>query len=224
MFQQYQTLRTVGRIEYRENTRTQHGIAIKRIPVRSGIHSLELHTSLKGPQFPALLEYAVEGERLSLYMNTIHGVSLDALSQHPSLFESVLNANEKIVFRALEAVQSLHAQGIYHRALTPAHIMVDTRLNVYIISYTQARIKANTSETAISGMSQFMAPEGILDPRAFSEASDLYSLGKVFLWLWENRLHRCTAQTVNCLSRWCAIRPEVRRVAEKDSALKEFVI
>lgn len=73
---------------------------------------------------------------------------------------------------------------IVHRDIKPENILVDERLNVYLVDFGFARI--GTEITALSSMvagtTGFMPPEQLLN-RTLTEASDLYGLGATLICL-----------------------------------------
>ena len=73
---------------------------------------------------------------------------------------------------------------ISHRDIKPENILVDDKINVYLVDFGLARI--GDSEVAVSSVAKgtigFMAPEQLFN-RQLSEASDLYGLGATLICL-----------------------------------------
>jgi serine/threonine protein kinase len=73
---------------------------------------------------------------------------------------------------------------ISHRDIKPENILVDHKINVYLVDFGLARI--GDSEVAVSSVAKgtigFMAPEQLFN-RQVSEASDLYGLGTTLICL-----------------------------------------
>ncbi len=73
---------------------------------------------------------------------------------------------------------------ISHRDIKPENILVDDKINVYLVDFGLARI--GDSEVAMSSVAKgtigFMAPEQLFN-RQLSEASDLYGLGATLICL-----------------------------------------
>ena len=73
---------------------------------------------------------------------------------------------------------------IIHRDIKPENILVDDKINVYLVDFGLARI--GDGEVAVSSVAKgtigFMAPEQLFN-RQLSEASDLYGLGATLICL-----------------------------------------
>jgi serine/threonine protein kinase len=73
---------------------------------------------------------------------------------------------------------------ISHRDIKPENILVDDKINVFLVDFGLARI--GDSEVAVSSVAKgtigFMAPEQLFN-RQLSEASDLYGLGTTLICL-----------------------------------------
>ncbi len=113
----------------------------------------------------------------ALVMEFIDGVTLKAfLEQQPSLAQIV-----QIFSEVLEALATVHHQGLLHRDLKPENIMVKNNsaklMDFGLTKSSQESLKL-TREGGVVGTALFMSPEQCrgweLDPR-----SDLYALGAV---------------------------------------------
>ncbi len=93
---------------------------------------------------------------------------------------------KKIATSLLEILVYLQGRlsPVIHRDIKPENILVDERLNVYLVDFGLARIAGEDQmqSSVISGTPGFMPPEQLLD-RDLSEASDLYGLGVTLICL-----------------------------------------
>jgi serine/threonine protein kinase len=88
--------------------------------------------------------------------------------------------------RVAEAVAFAHAQGVVHRDLTPANVMVGRFGEVLVMDWGVAKLMGQTSASPMGrvGTPGFMSPEqasGAAD--AAGPASDVYALGALLQWL-----------------------------------------
>ena len=77
-----------------------------------------------------------------------------------------------------------HVPPIIHRDIKPENILVDDKLNVYLVDFGLAKIdgQSSTSHSIVKGTLGFMPPEEMFC-RPLSTASDLYSLGMTLICL-----------------------------------------
>lgn len=74
------------------------------------------------------------------------------------------------------ALASIHQQGVIHKDLKPANVMLDGRGRVRITDFGIAALSADAKEADRAGTPAYMAPER-LGGKAASEQSDIYALG-----------------------------------------------
>jgi serine/threonine protein kinase len=105
--------------------------------------------------------------RVFYVMKLVRGARLDqALGDHTSLVERL-----DLFTRIAEAVSFAHAQGIVHRDLTPANIMIGRFGEVLVLDWGVARILGRTSDQeGIVGTPGYMPPE---QASGLSETADV---------------------------------------------------
>jgi TonB family protein len=113
-----------------------------------------------------------------LVMEFIEGQTLAALMRAHS--KQHLSSVLKIIGQAAAALDYAHAQGITHRDVKPANLMVEPGGSVKVMDFGLARIDSSTLTTAgeILGSASYMAPEVVLG-RPATPRSDVFSLGVV---------------------------------------------
>lgn len=97
-----------------------------------------------------------------------------------------LDEIRKIAISVLEILIYLqhHVSPIIHRDIKPENILVDDKLNVYLVDFGLAKIDGHnsTSNSIVKGTLGFMPPEQMFC-RPLSAASDLYGLGMTLICL-----------------------------------------
>ncbi len=96
--------------------------------------------------------------------------------------EARLRRGERIalLLRVVKAVEAAHAKGVVHGDLKPSNIVVDASGSPKILDFGLARLVGSDSEsTALCGTPAFLAPEQLAARTAATEASDVYSLGRI---------------------------------------------
>jgi serine/threonine protein kinase len=117
-----------------------------------------------GPDY-LVMEY-VEGDSLAALIRRRKGMPLSRLLE--------------IVGQVGEALDYAHSQGVVHRDVKPANIMLQPDGRVKVMDFGLARIESSTLTAAgeILGSASYMAPEMILGHTADAR-SDIFGLGVV---------------------------------------------
>jgi serine/threonine-protein kinase len=141
---------------------------------------------LRHPGVVAVDEFGEDGLHSWIAMEYVEGCNLDEL-----LLRSPLLGQERamaIMDELLDALGCVHRQGICHRDVKPANIMVTTAGRVKLTDFGVARLRdlGLTRVSSIIGTPAFMAPEqftgGALDHRA-----DLFACGVLLFLLLSGR-------------------------------------
>lgn len=92
-----------------------------------------------------------------------------------------------VTITVASAMEAAHAQGLLHRDVKPANIMLDSRGNVFLMDFGLAMNlqaeKSNSMPGSISGTVSFMAPEQARGPEKTVPQSDIFSLMATLLFL-----------------------------------------
>ena len=119
---------------------------------------------------PAMVMEFVEGETLQQF----------ATRQRPGLDRTL-----EIMIAAAEALDHAHAQGIVHRDMKPANILIGRDGRAKVSDFGIAKVGGGTNTNtkgSLVGTPAFMSPEQFLG-RKIDGRSDIFSLGGILYWL-----------------------------------------
>ncbi len=137
--------------------------------------------SLRHPHIIQVFDFDVENDIPYMVLELIEGITLSAVIDRRVEQKSLTSIDEILwLFRALcSAVGYAHHQGIVHRDLSPANILLTTDERIILTDFGIVRIIGGTVHTAtgeVSGTPQYMSPEQSQGVSG-DERSDLYALG-----------------------------------------------
>ncbi|MGL4697775.1 serine/threonine protein kinase [Enterococcus larvae] len=159
------------------NNETQKFWVRKEYPVFLA-DSLATLQKIEHRNLPKIEEIVVDGDRIFLYEEYIHGKTLSELIQSSDSMDG--QAILELALSVLDGVEKLHGFGLIHRDIKPSNIMLTNDQVVKVIDFDAVRrINGNKeNDTVQLGTVGFAAPEQF----GFAESdarSDLYSLGVV---------------------------------------------
>jgi len=128
-----------------------------------------------------LVIYGVRESKELLYivMKLVHGRPLSAVLRHTDILP--IPVAQYAIHQVADALNYAHGEGVIHRDVKPANIMVDRRGNLIVMDFGIAKAidEANLTRTGlVIGTPAYMSPEQCLAQRVTS-AADQYSLGTV---------------------------------------------
>ncbi|MEC4811972.1 MAG: serine/threonine-protein kinase [Scytonema sp. PMC 1069.18] len=180
-----------GRVTYKAvDLQTQQSVVIKQFQFAkagsswSGYEALqqeiEILQQLKHPCIPRYLGSFETSNGFCLVQEYKDAVSL-AQPRHWTT-----KSIQQIAIAVLEVLVYLQQQvpPVIHRDIKPENILVDERLNIYLVDFGLARIGGEdlTASSMVKGTLGFMPPEAMFG-RSLTLASDLYSLGATLICL-----------------------------------------
>jgi len=116
-----------------------------------------------------------------LVMDCAPGHDLDRVVRERGPMQA-LEAIDSVI-QAARGLEAAHAEGIVHRGIKPANLMLDSAGNVRVLDLGLARIESGMS----MGTIDYMAPEQADDSRRADHRADIYSLGCTLCYLLTGR-------------------------------------
>ncbi|KAK8888425.1 hypothetical protein M9Y10_039495 [Tritrichomonas musculus] len=141
----------------------------------------ENYLSIKHPLHPRYFGTTKYLSYNCLFIEYLEGRTLNEID-----FEKESNKNiMKIIFEIMIILSYLHHNGFVYRDLKPNNVIVDKNYTVYLIDFN--RMIKSSSLISNQNMTDnfcdgYIAPE-ILNGESFTYKSDIYSLGKVILFI-----------------------------------------
>ncbi|MGO9465244.1 MAG: serine/threonine protein kinase [Isosphaeraceae bacterium] len=185
---------------------TGHVVAMKVLPPSFGRdraavqrfrREVEIASRLDHPNLVAALDASEVQGVYFLTMEYISGYDLERLAADggPLPIDLALHCT----IHAARGLAAAHAQGIIHRDVKPANVMLDEMGSVRVLDLGLARVVeagnliggspvgSLTQSGAYMGTVDFMAPEQADDPRNVDHRADIYSLGCTLYFLLTGR-------------------------------------
>lgn len=120
-------------------------------------------------------------------MNFVEGTDLARVIEQGGI---VPDRRLDVIIQVCKALAYAHKNGVIHRDVKPANILLDTEGNAVVTDFGIAQFYSGGAATGdltqagtVMGTPRYMAPEQVLNAGAVTAASDLYALG-VILYEW----------------------------------------
>jgi serine/threonine protein kinase len=118
----------------------------------------------------------------AIVMEYIEGVSLDKfIASNPSR-----KARERVMRDILDGVEYLHHRGLLHNDLKPQNIIINSCGAARIIDFGLSASEDSLWSGCIGGSNTFSAPEIMSGKGVANAASDIYSVGKLVAFVFDN--------------------------------------
>lgn len=136
---------------------------------------------LSHPHIVPVYDAGFDAGRLFLVMELVEGHTLDRLIGTPRL---TVETTLRVIFHLAQALQAAHDQGVIHRDVKPANVLIDPAGRPKLTDFGLARLGDDSPALSRSGdligTPRYMSPEQALLPSAdVDHRTDLYSLGAV---------------------------------------------
>ncbi len=138
-------------------------------------------TKLRHPAIPAIFDHGVEGSHLYFVCEIVRGQDLRMELRRRGLFP----VKDAVALAAVvaDALAAAHAEGVVHRDVKPANIMVADDGSIRLVDFGLARpegidVERVTQTGEFVGTPAYMSPEQF-DARTVDARTDVYSLGVV---------------------------------------------
>jgi tRNA A-37 threonylcarbamoyl transferase component Bud32 len=161
-------------------------VAIKILPPQSNVNTQFIERFKREAQIIAKLEhrniipvysFGEQHNVLYLVMRYVQAGTVKELLANKGAFPFGVAA--KIIADVAAALDHAHAQGIVHRDVKPANVLVDRHGHAYLTDFGIAKVIEGTAEltgSGVLGTPAYMAPEQTLGKPITTQA-DVYSLG-----------------------------------------------
>jgi serine/threonine-protein kinase len=152
------------------------------------LREAKILSRLNHPHIVSYRSSTLLGNRYVLATELVEGTTLaERLELGPvSMPDSI-----KFIWQALEALECAHREGVVHRDVTPAKLVLTTDADLKLSGFSLARSTADprlTQAGVTIGTANYMSPEQVQANSELDARSDLYSLGAVFYQLITGRL------------------------------------
>jgi WD40 repeat protein len=150
--------------------------------VKRFLREAKAAASLRHPHIVPVFEFGQDGDQFYIASAFIPGQTLQATLQKRSSQPPDLRWAAQMVRQLAEALAYAHGQGIVHRDVKPANMMVDERGEPLLMDFGLAARQEDAEQLthlgAVVGTPRYMAPEQARGKEgAALPASDQYSLG-----------------------------------------------
>lgn len=151
----------------------------------------------------------------------VEGVTLaDYLEREPTIKE-----RDAIVHDMLDAVAYLHRRGISHNDLKPENIIIGRGSSVHIIDFGLSLSDDSAYRGCVGGTPEFTAPEVLRDGTVEGNSSDIYSLGALVAYIYDNKRYnsivRC-AMNIAPEQRYSSV-DELRTAMRRDNTKRQLL-
>lgn len=172
------------------DTVTNRVVAIKSLDldsvndeVETVQHEVALLAQLSSAESSNVTKYygtVLQGSKLWIVMDLCYGGSVRTLLRPGPISEKHLS----VLFREIcIAVEAIHSQGIIHRDIKAANVLITMSGHVKLCDFGVAAVSNNNTQTkrqTIVGTPYWMAPEVIQEGQSYTNKADIWSLGITF--------------------------------------------
>ncbi len=141
---------------------------------------------LEHPNIITIYEVGREEDLTYIVMQLAKGQSLKEILDAGKSYQP--SEIVKLVDRLCAALDYAHSQGVVHRDVKPANILIDEMGRPYLVDFGVARLEMSTMTTAgsVMGTPSYMSPEQVMG-KSVDARADIFSLGVILFELLTNR-------------------------------------
>lgn len=156
--------------------------------VQNEIRILQALHEVKAPQWkhlPFLLDtFQTEG-RTGIVLRKFNGYDLLEVRERPYYREGIDQKHMVwMLNRTLSVIGFAHSLGIVHGNIEPSHIMIRPKdHNLCILDWSYAALMPSQTEDSFKAYTPIFSPPEVQKKRLPIPASDIYSIGKIMIWL-----------------------------------------
>ena len=154
--------------------------------MRRFIREAQAVGKLEHPSIITIYEVGREGDLTYIVMQLAKGKSLKEILDSGKSYKP--SEIIRLIEKMCEALDYAHSQGVIHRDVKPANILIDDSGDPFLVDFGVARLEMSTMTTAgsVMGTPSYMSPEQVMGKNVDSRA-DLFSLGVILFELFTNR-------------------------------------
>lgn len=180
-----------------EHTRMGDKRAIKVLPksrVRDATYLARFQleakaiASLNHPNIVLAYDIDNEDDVHYIVMEYVDGIDLQQLVKRDGALDFSTAAD--IIAQAARGLEHAHGQGVVHRDVKPANLLIDSKGNVRLLDMGLALVAAGDDESLtvannenVLGTADYLAPEQALNSHQVDHRADIYGLGCTFYFL-----------------------------------------
>jgi len=134
---------------------------------------------------PLLLDNFKAGPRMGLVMRKFNGYNLYDV-RNMKMYKDGIDRKHVVwmLNRLLSAVGYAHSCGVIHGNIDPSHIMIRPEdHNLCLLDWSTAAIRPSVTGDKLEYISDFSAPELVDAKTPPLPSADIYSIGKIAIWL-----------------------------------------
>ncbi len=138
-----------------------------------------LIAKLNHPHIVHVIDKGVKGRRCYFVMEYVDGANFKQVIYDPDVD---IKSKIEIVVQVCKALDFAHNNGVVHRDVKPANILIDRQGNAKVADFGIAQLHDNpdcdhTSGDIVMGTLAYMSPEQKLSAAKVTRATDIYALG-----------------------------------------------
>jgi len=185
------------------------------------LREIRLQASLDHPNIAAVLNAFWLEDDLVMIMELIEGVSLQKILENRRLN---LDQSLKLIRQVLLALEHAHKNGVIHRDVSTANIVVSEDGRVKLTDFGLAKGSADLNATesgSMVGSPYYISPEQVRSTSAADQRSDIYSTGMVLYELLTGSRPFEADSTFLLMQAQVQMRPQPP--IERNAALPQFI-